>query len=88
MSDEWRILSEKYKVDDAGIKNQFSWKWFEDELFGQKVSSWCRKVAKSGFCVCIMCNKAKINYSTSGKNALKKSRLDRKASKSKNSSAE
>ena len=56
---------------EKGIRNSFKWFWLDQECSGgKKFGTWCKKIDEPGKCICLVCSKT-INYSCSGKKALK-----------------
>jgi hypothetical protein len=49
MADVFKKLAQNEDFNDAGIKNVFCWRWFEESVDGESVGSWARKVAKAGY---------------------------------------
>ena len=52
MADVFKKLAQNEDFNDAGIKNVFCWRWFEESVDGESVGSWARKVAKAGYAMC------------------------------------
>lgn len=69
----WKCVESGKDISDIekGIRNSFKWFWLDEECnAGRKFNTWCKKLDEPGKCVCIVCSKT-INYSSSGKKALK-----------------
>ena len=69
-SDTYKIISQENNKSgrevDAGCKNKWNWSWLEEDVNGDFILDYIRKIDASGLAFCIYCNKP-VSYGSSGK---------------------